>query len=239
MAGKIQDKAEKIQFLDELTKENPDHLPLYTAKLEALKGSEDWKEVVATADKVLGLIDEDELARSAGFKAKPQSEEEKKAKKEADTRKEALLKAYWTKAQALIKLQHSDDTSTNGSFVAVPSSSLPSSAASDSSTVSSKTSQELENLFNKYRRWFDSPNSDPKYGLVYARRELANHRFGTALSVAFKVLKDAGIASAEPEAEEAREIIRAGIEQSGWRLWKEVDDKLELVRKPKDGFALF
>jgi len=101
----------------------------------------------------------------------------------SDRLQKALLSAYAAKARAVLA-QHKTDTSSAASprsassdgFESISASSSPVRAPVALTPTSSSSLAELDALHARFRRWVDSPTSDPAFALVHARRELVHKR---------------------------------------------------------------
>ena len=106
LVDKIKDDNEKTKFLDNLLKGNDKHIPLLVARLEALKDEASTKDVTTAADAIIAQIDEAKLAEYYGKKAlaaHEQKKEDKRLKKDMDTKKSAWTLAHARKLKASLK----------------------------------------------------------------------------------------------------------------------------------------
>ena len=189
MAKKIEDEKEKISYLQQLSKDNSEHLPTLVATLEAIKSKDDPANRDATlkaCDAIFALIDEQELARALGYSSKnAESAAEKKAAKVTADRKSALLLAYDRKAAVLYQQlqptseRSNPETPESQRFVNVSATSSPTSTPSQSSATDSPATSAFSTLLASYRKWVESDN---KYTLHSAREAMLQGRYGTALA---------------------------------------------------------
>lgn len=141
---KIKDDKEKRAYIDDLLSKHPKHLPLLVASLKELKDEAEPKDIKKAADLILAEIDENALAAYLGRKPLPANEQTEEDKK---LKKEMDgKKSAWNLAYSR-KLQ--------------------------SSYKDSASAQEQNELFAKYRAFLDSPEKDPDFGLISAKRDVA------------------------------------------------------------------
>lgn len=144
IVDKIKDDKEKKQFLDTLLSAHPKHLPLLVAALKATKDDAEAAEIAKAADTVLALVDEAELSSYLGKKPLPAEDQSAADKETKKTMDEK--KAAWSAAYAR-KIE-----------------------------ASYKTNESLEDqnaLFAKYRQFLDTPEKDPEFSLIAAKRDFA------------------------------------------------------------------
>jgi tripeptidyl-peptidase-2 len=106
IVDKIKDESEKTKFLDNLLKDKSNHIPLLVARLEALKDEASAQDVNSATDAILAQIDEAKLAEYYGKKAlatHEQKKQDKRLKKEMDTKKSAWTLAHARKLKASLK----------------------------------------------------------------------------------------------------------------------------------------
>jgi tripeptidyl-peptidase-2 len=213
LVSKLTDEAEKTAFIDSLVQANPGHLPALVAKLDSLKEKASPADVVAAADAILAAVGEegeDELARYLGVKQPPASEQ---------TENEKTLKKQMDVRKDALRKAYSRKTSAL--------------------LEQGRDTAEIDTAFVRYRRWVESPESDPPFALANIKRELSRGRYGVALTAALKLIKEIGQASGDAEANEAAKLKAEAISKVGWPLWIEEEARFALVRKPPSGYAPF
>ena len=215
-AKKIKDAKEKLEFMDKLIADYPKFLGALVAKLEALDADDTdaskRNEVVATADQLLSLIDEDQVKLWLATQKPPASEqtdEEKKHNKDMDTKNKALVLALNRKTRVLMTDAES----------------------------SSSTTPELEASWKTYRSHFPADTKAKEYIELYVRWCMLHRRFALALLAVQKLKKELGAGSRESlkelEKVKALELRLVGKDGLGWPLWASHLQRLECVAAPK------
>lgn len=144
IVDKIKDDKEKRAYLDGLISQSPKHLPLLVASLKAFKDDADPQAVAKASDLILAEIDENALASYLGRQPLPPHEQTEEDKK---TKKEMeIKKSAWNLAYSR-KVQASNKNQA--------------------------TILEQDELFSKYRTFLDSPEKDPDFTLISAKRDIA------------------------------------------------------------------
>ncbi|CDW99623.1 hypothetical protein [Sporisorium scitamineum] len=217
-AKKIKDPKEKLEFMDKLIADYPKFLGALVAKLEALdaddKDADKRKQVVATADQLLSLIDETQVKLWLATQKPPaseQSDEEKKLNKEMETKKKALILALNRKTRVLM---------TEAELASTPSSSA-----------------DLEASWKTYRSYFAPDTKAKEYIELFVRWSILHQRYALALQAVQKLKKDLGAGSAdnlkELEKIKALELKLVGRDGLNWPLWASHLERLECVAAPK------
>jgi hypothetical protein len=216
MAKKIEDEEVKKRFLADLLKSDSNHLPLLVARLESLKqdkSEEEAADVLAAADAIFDLVDEEACLRFNGKQKSDKTAQDRKNTKEFKEQQDALLKAFDRKLRVLHKRKSADDESYDKIN--------PSSASSTSSRSSVYSSYEA--LLAGFEKW--APASDNKLAIHLIQRDLDEERYASALTRARKILADVGESSDTPEAKEAREFKLAALRGLGWSLYLDMEDR--------------
>ncbi|SNX81849.1 related to Tripeptidyl-peptidase II [Melanopsichium pennsylvanicum] len=217
-AKKIKDAKEKLEFMDKLIKEYPKFLGVLVAKLEVLdaddkEGGEKRKQVMSTADQVLGLIDETEVKlwmATEKPKASEQTEEDKKRNKEMEEKKKALILALNRKARVLMTQAES----------------------------SCSSSEQLEQVFKKYREYFAPDSKAKEYIQLYIRYCMLHKRYALALQSVQKLKNEFGSGTSESvkELEKVQdlEVMLVGKDGLNWKLWSSHFERKARLSAPKE-----
>ncbi|SPO20194.1 related to Tripeptidyl-peptidase II [Ustilago trichophora] len=218
-AKKIKDTKEKLDFMDKLIADYPKFLGILVAKLETLdaddKDAAKRKQVVATADQVLALIDETEVKLWMATQkpsASEQTDEEKKLNKQMEEKKKALILALNRKSRVLL---------TEAEF-----------------SPSSSTSSDLESVWKQYRTYFPADTKAKEYIELYVRWSILHKRFALALQSVQKLKKELGAGTGENVKElekiKALEMKLVGKDGLDWPLWASHLERAEKLAAPSD-----
>jgi tripeptidyl-peptidase-2 len=220
---KIKDKEEKVKFLDKLTEEYPKFLGALVTKLEVLdaddKDAANRKEVVATADKMLSMVDETQVKLWIGTQKPPvveQSEAEKKENKVMEEKKKALILALNRKARVLMSQAEEGVGGVSG--------------------------DELEKIWRRYRAYFAADTKQKEYVELYIRWSMLHKRYALALQAVHKLRKELGAGTSDSLDElkkvHALEIKLVAHDALNWPLWAAHLQRAEKLSSPAD-YALF
>lgn len=188
-------------------------LAFETLRLDALTAVENestsWKQVIAAADKLIELIDIDDLAKSCGVK--PLSiEDNEEANTALAERKSALVKALRHKAEALFKSIETGD-------------------------MPSDVDSQLDGVITSLRQWSDAGPGDACSAenlFVAVSFQLRRHQPGLAL---LSLLKHDRVVVADSKLKKLQEHA---LEELGWVHHLKLQQNRYIASKPKD-FALF
>lgn len=216
-AKKIKDAKEKLEFMDKLIADYPKYLGVLVAKLEALdaddKDAAKRKQVIAAADQVLALIDENDVKLWLATQkpsASEQSDQEKKKNKEMEEKKKALVLALNRKTRVLL---------------------------TEAETCSS-TTEELETVWKSYRAYFPADSKAKEYVELYVRWSILHKRYALAFQAVQKLKKElgAGVADSIKELEKikALELKLVGKDALDWPLWASHLERAEKVAAPSE-----
>ncbi len=198
VAKKIKDEKEKLAFIEKLIVENPKHLGLLRAKLEAVGSAKDADKaesastILAAVDAVLKEIDQEALRLFLGTKQLPtveQSDEEKKRAREFEKQKSAVTFALNRKCRAIL----ARDFASGGAEQKM----LTGDGA-------------FEEAFKQYRQYYSPESADKEFSNVYVRWAIRHGRYGLALQSLRKSLKELGSGGADnlEELQRARNLER-------------------------------
>ncbi|KAG0231413.1 tripeptidyl-peptidase II Tpp2, partial [Actinomortierella wolfii] len=193
------------------------HLPALLAQLEVATAiaeaateaeakTKAWNDVLESADKILAVIDQAELAQFYGMKqpqaqSKKEEARQKKIKKEKDEIKNALIAALKARVVALVALD-----------------------------------QDSDEAYNLLSQWHDGTGvSDWKTVGVYLARERKNGRKGLALKRVNAWLSEQGGGTREGAGniKAALGIRRELLRELGWSVWEEYELQMDSLRQPK------
>jgi hypothetical protein len=189
LAKKLEDDAERRDYLASLASANSDHLPTLVAHLEALKPKDRTKEpeqeaITAAAEAILKRVDEQELARFYGFKRPAETTEAKRAQKVRDGERDALVAALTAKAELLLPrpsvaepttlpaAKRASTSSDSSGFERVSATTV---GSTRSSPVSLGSRDDFDAVYDRLARWTEAP-PHKNIALVHARREQLHER---------------------------------------------------------------
>ena len=208
LVKKIPEK-EKGEFLARLVKDYPKDLGVLVAKLESLQPDEkkDAKEVIEASQAVLDHndVDQDKILIQVGSKQRPQSE----LSDEEIQEKQKLDKVRLALILALNRKSRALLAQQDG-----------------------QSSKEFEETFSQYRKLVDT--SDKEFANVYITWSILQGRYGTALQVARKVIKEVGLGTAETikDKKKAQALERDLLAKLDWKLWSAVADRHRALEEP-------
>eukprot|EP00742_Colponemidia_sp_Colp-10_P008114 GILJ01008758.1.p1 GENE.GILJ01008758.1~~GILJ01008758.1.p1 ORF type:complete len:1249 (+),score=195.85 GILJ01008758.1:73-3819(+) len=211
--SKITDLAEFQATFQELSKEYPSHLPLFSANLQFLDDEKQRKnrlnEVIGAADLVINQIDQTRLAQWFGTLHTGEEPEVIAAKKENEKKKEALVDALFRKGRALLELVQNDPQPD--------------------------TIRSFDEHYQDLQKWVDP--TEAKYCLVHIEREKRNGRLGTALKLLNKHASTAGgdLGLTQKQFFETRAALLGAL---GLGHWQQYEKRWNLIRFPPS-YTLF
>ena len=203
--------------MDKLIADYPKYLGVLVAKLEALdaddKDAAKRKQVIAAADQVLALIDENDVKLWLATQkpsASEQSDQEKKKNKEMEEKKKALVLALNRKTRVLL---------------------------TEAETCSS-TTEELETVWKSYRAYFPADTKAKEYVELYVRWSILHKRYALAFQAVQKLKKELGAGAAdsikELEKIKALELKLVGKDALDWPLWASHLERAEKIAAPSE-----
>lgn len=238
-------------LVSELRAAHPRHLPLLTEHLKKMDGREasvrntaaGLAAVVGAADDVIDAIDTGALAAWLGVKAGEDTPEYRKAKKEMDERKAALVEALATKAAALLQAEEiaaADSSKDQGkpetAEEGAEGSTAAAAPAADKEAPADKAAggDAFAQCMQELRKWVDT-SAENAHLLLHAKAEARAKRYTSALKALDKLLASDDKAAASGAARREVSDLKCRLYASlGWAHWDAQERALQAVRFPKD-----
>ncbi|GIL53884.1 hypothetical protein Vafri_9378 [Volvox africanus] len=260
---------EQAQMYDrlfvELQDAHPNHLPLLLEHLRKMDGREAavrrTREGVAAvclaAQAVVAAVDKGALAAFLGVKAGEDTPEYRKAKKEMDERKAALVEALSRHVAALLdaeelraaaeeeeeKLEKPETATTDGNGTATNAADDDGDAGAGANTAAaaeapkppaSANDELVGELMQELRKWADT-SSESAHLLLHAKVEARGGRYAAAIKALDKLLaSDDKAVSTAAGREDISNLKHKLYLALGWGHWATLEKELQAVRFPRE-----
>lgn len=218
------DKEEAYEELfAELLEEWPEHLPLLFERLKQAETRRDENPagVIAAADAIVALIDQDALAQHYGRRLDPEDKEAAKTRAEMDQSKQQLLEALAAKLKAAHAWESALAKDEEAARLADLSRSLAELWEVDPIYPT------FEEVLDEIEVWED-PTAGTKYTEMFLEREQRIGRLAKTHELLEKLISE------KPFDKKLRQRQRDLIRELGWDRWGGYLDRWLLIRFPDD-----
>ncbi|GAX82749.1 hypothetical protein CEUSTIGMA_g10175.t1 [Chlamydomonas eustigma] len=255
-----QNQAVYDAILSELKSAYPKHLPLlqeHLKKMDSLESSQrntvaGLTAVILASDEVISSVDKQEIACVLAIKCPEDTPEAKKAKKDNEERRSALVDALQRKCIALLELEQvsmapvDDSPPVDMPAIAVDANEDKQQGLADGSLVGGSDAtagtagihahvvqqgkeDEFKVAFTQLREWVDTA-TDVQYALLHAKAELKAKRFVCSLQAIDKGLSEDSVKSNHKELQELKMQVLTTL---GWDHLKRAEEEAMHVKFPK------
>eukprot|EP00795_Rhopilema_esculentum_P016379 gene16379-7781_t len=216
---KLDGHQKQIELYDKL-QDNIHAHNAYLNSIDSTKGKEKLEEIIKVSDRIIGMIDRNELATYYAMKT-DLSDDAAKTKVEMDKKRNVLTNALLKKGTAMADMMITSDRTAGDVSVLISESAEPMMPTIDTG---------LDETFQEFSKWTDP--TDSKTLAFFVRHATARKHYGRALKAVLKLQEDQ---SASPKYDELSVQLAEGL---GWHHVASHFKKSNMLRQPPN-YELF